>query len=183
MERMKSKKVYPLPVELVIQENKYHNLYEIMTQYLAERYEVNQSIQSYCILHKMMVANRDIYLGSRRSLLNKRVRDSFYKFVLLLENRLNDYSANASYFQQVLHGIQKKHITIHVAVRSQGVKKIVIQPWRNVIQSEDKARYYDDRNTFSEVVLDILTGFDLNNIVTVQYHTDIKSFNKLSISV
>lgn len=173
-------KVHPLPVHLVVKENNFFQVHQTMAHYLSDAYKKDESIQSYNILTKMIVSSRSLYTD-RHLLSQQRVRESFYSFVLTLARFVEDYDKNTNYIKQVIDNIRKKRVTIHMILRGRGVSKIVIHPWRSVIETEDGAKEYNsnsdqEHRKFEHVFLSFFENVNLNNIISLQVTTNMKTF-------
>ena len=174
-------KVHPLPTHLIVKENNFHHVHQTMAQYISNGYKTDESIASYNILTKMIVSSKSLYTD-RHFLAPQRVKQAFYNFVLTLARSVEDYDKTTSYIKQVFDNIRKKRVTIHMILRGHGVKKIVIHPWRSVIETEDCAKDYvtnseQQHRKFEQVFMSFFENINLNNIISLRVTTNMKTFS------
>lgn len=168
---MRSRKIRPLSVEHIIKENYYHQVYQLVFEYITS---IKPSIEKFSLLNKMKCANKYI-TGSYISLLPKMPHEMFYNYILKLDHFLNNYNKNASYFKQVLDGLKRKQITLYIIPRTGQYIKIIIQPWRSVIETKKDAFYYDK---FYKTFLEIIKDIDIKNVLSIQLNSNIRSLDR-----
>lgn len=165
---MKSRKIAPLPI---IKDNYYHQVYQLVFEHIVS---TDPSIEKFRLLNKMKYAYKAI-TGNYISLLPKSPHELFYNYILKLDHFLNDYNKNASYFKQVIDGLKKKQITLYIIPRSGQYIKIIIHPWRSVIETKSDAYYYDK---FYQTFLKIIKDIDIKNVLSIQLNSNIKSLDR-----
>lgn len=182
LKRYTAIRVLPLSVQYVTKENTNHTLYMNVLDIMWQRYNENPSPKSYNVMQRLAISTPYGYIDPyvRRTM----VRERFYNFVFKLASFLKLYQSKVGYFKHFVNFVKRKYITMHLAFRGSGVKRIRIEPWRTVIQTNDSAYDYSGVKDITDKLCHILTKHilkdeDVTGIINVQVTTNITSFKKI----
>lgn len=119
-------------------------------------------------------------------LVNIKIFNSFVdNFLIYISLFIDDYNKNRGFIKIIYDNLNNKKIIIYMITRLNGVKKIIIIPYKYNIIIDNYSYNYQSKN-FTESFLKILydNSININSIVNIIHYntsnTNIKIFNNYS---
>jgi len=109
-------------------------------------------------------------------------KENIYSIILQLGYLVEKYYNNSNIIMIIYDSIKRKHITISISTQNYGIKKIIISPWRTVIQTHDNVFDYGKnkhnmRNKFYTIIYGLINN--IGPITNIHISTNIKAFQSI----
>jgi len=171
-------KIVPLPIEYIVRENYNYNILQVIFNNLQMKTE----FENFELKKRIMFSSVSLLNTYNHTF--KSSKDSLYTFILQLGMTVEKYHNNSSFIKQIIDGINKKRVTLHIITKGSGIIKIIIFPWRTVIQTDNSAFDYHQNEKekitehFCKTLFNIINT-NCNVIVAIHVTSNISTFKDI----
>lgn len=169
-------KILPLSIEIIQRDNKNYNILQIV--YNNIKMDVDSDFSTFELKKRILISDVTLYNTYKKLFVSS--KENIYSLILQLGRLVERYYNNSNILRIIYDTIKQKHITINISTQKYGIRKIIISPWRTVIQSNDQTFDYGKnnkinmRNKFCTILYENINNIcPINNI---HITTNIRSF-------
>jgi hypothetical protein len=174
-------RVIPLPIEIIYKDNRNYNILQIVYNNI----KMESDFSTFELKKRILISDVTLYNTYKKLFVSS--KENIYSLILQLGRLVERYYNNSNILRIIYDTIKQKHITINISTQQYGIRKIIIFPWRTVIQTHDQLFDYGKNNKinmrdrFCSIVYEIINNIGpINNI---HITTNIKSFKDFEQSI
>jgi hypothetical protein len=170
-------RILPLPIEIIYRDNKNYNI----LQTVFNNIKMDSDFETFELKKRILMSDVTLYNTYKKLFVSS--KENIYSVILQLGYLVERYHNNSSIIRIIFDSIKRKHITISIATQKYGIKRIIISPWRSVIQTHDhvfdysKNNKHNMRNKFCIIIYGLLNNF--GPITNIHINTNIKTFQSI----